>query len=131
MNNGRYLSLMDLGRLDYMHQVGLLWPCASRRWLPVLGATQMTYRRPINLWQRFSIESELEYWDDKWLVMKQTFVMGGAIVASGRIRGLFLGPQGKIRPAQILEAAKIQAQSPPASADLKLWFDSLACSADA
>ena len=126
MNNGRYLTLMDLGRLDFMRQTGLLWPTLRRGWLPVLGATQMVYRKPLKFWQSFEIETEMEYWDEKWFVMRQRFVSQGKLMAVGRIRGLMRGPKGNVPPAQILQAAGAgQVKSPPASSELSQWLASL------
>jgi acyl-CoA thioesterase FadM len=126
MNNGRYLTVMDLGRLDFMRQTGLLWPTLRRGWLPVLGATQMVYLRPLKFWQSYSIETEMEYWDEKWFVMRQRFWSGGKLMAVGRVRGLMRSSQGNIPPQQILEAAGSRDLcSPPASPDLTHWLQSL------
>ena len=37
MNNGRYLTFMDLGRLHMVAQIGLLGPVIRNRWMPVLA----------------------------------------------------------------------------------------------
>jgi acyl-CoA thioesterase FadM len=125
MNNGRFLTLMDLGRLDFMRCSGLLWPCLKRRWLPVLGATQMTFLRPIKLWQTFVIESEIEYWDDKWIVMRQRFTDNGRLLAVGRIRGIFRGPQGNVAPARLLELIGHSGDPPPLPAEVASWLATL------
>lgn len=126
MNNGRYLTVMDLGRFDFMRQTRLLWPCLQRRWLPVLGAAQLVFLRPLKLWQAYSIETEMEYWDDKWFVMRQRFVSQGRVVAVGRVRGLMRGRQGNVPPAEILAASGHARPFPPdAGDDLRQWLLSL------
>ena len=126
MNNGRYLTIMDLGRLDFMRQTGLLWPSLRKGWLPVLGATQMVYLKPLKFWQSYIIETEMEYWDEKWFVMRQRFLSGGKLMAVGRVRGLMRGRGGNVPPQVILEAAGADhVVSPAASPDLNHWLQSL------
>ena len=43
MNNGRYLTIMDLGRADLMIRCGLGKVILKRRWMPVLGAVTIQY----------------------------------------------------------------------------------------
>ena len=48
MNNGRYLTLMDLGRLDVMVRSGL-WRRCSHYWTPVANAVIVRFRRELRL----------------------------------------------------------------------------------
>ena len=126
LNNGRYLTMMDLGRLDYLGQTGMLKTCIKRKWLPILGATQMTYLRPLKLFQTFTIDTEIEYWDEKWVVMRQRYYSKGKLVASGRVRALMRGPQGNVPPAEILAASGISDPTPPPISDeVRHWLASL------
>lgn len=59
MNNGRYLSLMDLGRLDLVARSGLLATMIKRRWRPVLGAAQIRFLKPIGPGQVFRLETRV------------------------------------------------------------------------
>ncbi len=126
LNNGRYLTVMDLGRLDFMGKTGTLWGALRRGWLPVLGATQMVFRRPLKPFQRYQVETTLEYWDDKWFVMRQHFIADGQLFATGRVRGLFRSRGSNVSPAEVLKLSSwAGVQTPPLSPDLKLWLDSL------
>lgn len=126
LNNGRYLTMMDLGRLDYLGQTGILKTCIQRKWLPILGATQMTYLRPLKLFQAFTIDTEIEYWDEKWVVMRQRFYSKGKLVASGRVQALMRGPQGNVSPTEILAASGISDPTPPPISDeVRQWLASL------
>ena len=50
LNNARYLSVMDYGRVRLLAGTGLLTPSLKARWAPVVGAVWMTYRRSLELW---------------------------------------------------------------------------------
>ena len=127
MNNGRYPALMDLARFDLMAQTGIFFPCFKRKWMPILGAAQMVFRRPLNLFQPFHIETEMEYWDEKWFILKQTFVSKGKVVAIGRVRALMRGPEGNVPPAKILALAAISSslEPPVLTPEVAQWIGSL------
>lgn len=55
MNNGRYLSFMDLGRVHLTAQSGLLREALRRRWMPVLAAAEITFIRSLKPFQRFDL----------------------------------------------------------------------------
>lgn len=103
LNNGRYLTMMDLGRLDFMGRTGMLWPALRRGWLPVLGAAEIEFYRPIGPFCKFTLETTLESWDDKWFVMRQSFLVGDRLAAVGTVKGLLLKGREKIPPARVLE----------------------------
>lgn len=102
MNNGRYLTIMDLARLDFMAQTGILWPSLKKKWFPILGETQMTFYRPLGLFQKYQIETTIIGWDEKWIIMQQDFYSKGKLAARGRVRGLLRGKKGNIPPFEIL-----------------------------
>ena len=52
MNNGRFLSIMDLGRMDLMLR-SRFWDRISRQgWYPVVAGQTITYRKPLTLGQK-------------------------------------------------------------------------------
>ena len=65
MNNGRYLSFMDLGRVHLVAQIGLLPVIARRRWRAALGAAEINFIRALAPLQKFELVTRLVTWDDK------------------------------------------------------------------
>jgi acyl-CoA thioesterase FadM len=129
MNNGRYLTIMDLGRFDYLGKTGLLKTCIKNRWFPILGATQMVFLRPLKLFQKYTIYTSVECWDDKWFIIKQRFVSNEKVVAIGKIRGLLRGSQGNIRPSEVFKSSQTaEVDSPAPSSATKLWLESMSIS---
>ncbi len=47
LNNGRYWTLMDLGRTDLMIRSGLWRPVLRNGWTPVVSAGQIRFRREL------------------------------------------------------------------------------------
>ncbi len=92
MNNGRYLILMDLGRLDIMVRSGLWRAVVSNRWTPIASTITVRFRRELTVLQGFRLETRLVSWDATQVVMEQTFVMvGGARDGQVAARALFKG----------------------------------------
>lgn len=82
MNNGRYLTVMDLGRIDLVLRSGLGRVIWRNGWMPTLGAVVIRYRQELRPFERYRLETRLSAWSDSIAVMEHTFV-----VASGPRRG--------------------------------------------
>ena len=66
MNNGRYLTFMDLGRVHLMAQNGLLKVMVCEKWMPVLAAAEINFIRSIEPFQKFELVTRLVSWDEKY-----------------------------------------------------------------
>ena len=82
MNNGRYLTVMDLGRVDLVLRSGLWRAIWKNGWAPTLGAVVIRYRQELRPFERYRLETRLTAWSESIAIMEQTFV-----VASGPRRG--------------------------------------------
>ncbi|MEC9291498.1 MAG: acyl-CoA thioesterase [Pseudomonadota bacterium] len=89
MNNGRYFSIMDLGRIDLMIRAGIFWKLFRQGYYPVVTSESIRFRRSLQLFERFEMISHIESWDDKDFYMTQKFMKGGHIIAEGSIKGRF------------------------------------------
>ncbi len=92
MNNGRYLTLMDLGRIDLILRGGMWKIIAKNRWQPILSGAIIRYRRELKPFQSFMLQSRIVYWSDKNFVMEQVFLAKDAvgkeiIAAKALVRG--------------------------------------------
>ncbi len=104
MNNGIYLVIMDLARLDLMVRSGFWRKVQAQGWYPVVVAETIQFRRSLNLLQRFEIETRVLGWDDKAVLLEQQFWCKGDVVAHALVRARFLKrtgvrwPRGKSQP---------------------------------
>jgi YbgC/YbaW family acyl-CoA thioester hydrolase len=106
VNNGKYLSMLDLGRLDLMLRSGFWGALVDRGWYPVVSAQTITYKRSLTLGQRFELVTRVLGVDERAVYLEQTFVRGGAVVARAVVQGRFLRKSGgTVPPAELLEAA--------------------------
>ena len=85
MNNGRYWSLMDLGRVDLLIRSGLWRAIVRNRWAPIVNAAKIRFRRELRLFRRFRIETRIVAWTETFVVMEHrvlTIGKGGRDILS-------------------------------------------------
>jgi YbgC/YbaW family acyl-CoA thioester hydrolase len=118
VNNGMYLSLMDLGRFDLMIRSGI-WNVMRRKgWSPVVNAETITFRKSLQLGQRYSIETRIMGFDERAIYFEQRMVHDGEIYARAYIATRLLSSQGPVTNADIFEAFG----NPPADMVLPAWI---------
>lgn len=118
MNNGRYLSLFDLGRWDLMIRSGLADATRRNGWYAVVASETITFRRSLELWQRFVIETRFLGHDDRSLYLEHRAVVDGEIYARAVIRARMLRRGGGTVGHEELFAA---VRRPEGLADVEPW----------
>ncbi|OIU87210.1 acyl-CoA thioesterase [Microbacterium sp. AR7-10] len=94
MNNGRYLSLFDLGRWDLLIRTGLFDAMNSRGWYAVVSSETVTFRKSLQLWQRFDVESRFVGHDDRAVFLEHRAVVDGEVYARVIVRSRMLRRSG-------------------------------------
>jgi acyl-CoA thioesterase FadM len=123
MNNGRYLTIMDLGRTDAILRSGLFRPVIKEKWMPVIAGVSMIYRRSLSPFERYRLETHLIGWDDKWIYMEQVFMRkNGDIAVRGYVKATFLRKGTRVPSADIAVAANYSGASPDLSDELLALF---------
>ncbi|WP_314427066.1 acyl-CoA thioesterase [uncultured Microbacterium sp.] len=94
MNNGRYLSLFDLGRWDLLIRTGLFDAMKDRGWYAVVSSETITFRKSLQLWQRFEVQSRFIGHDDKAVFLEHRAVVRGEVYARAIVRSRMLRRTG-------------------------------------
>jgi acyl-CoA thioesterase FadM len=123
MNNGRYLTFMDLGRVHLLAQIGLLGGLVRRRWTPVLSAAEINFIRPVPPLRRFDLVTRLLTWDDKYFYIEQRFLAGGRLCAVAMVKGLFLHRRTRIESRAVLEMLGLDLAAPDMPEAVRHWND--------
>lgn len=104
MNNGVFLTLLDIGRFDQALRSDLWNEWKLRKWYPVVVAENITFRKSLMPWQLFQLETKVIGWDDEAFYFEQRFTSNGEIYAKAIVRIRFLkNPRGIVTPAEVLE----------------------------
>jgi len=117
LNNARHLSVMDYGRIHLLARGGVLKGIIKARWVPVVGAVWITYRRSLPLWARFELSTRMVGWDNRWFYMEQVFTGDEGTVAVGWVKGALRGSAksgktGAVPPQQVMDLVKPGVASP-------------------
>jgi acyl-CoA thioesterase FadM len=123
MNNGRYLTLMDLGRLDLTARLGLVRLVLRERWAPMVGSAMVRFRRSLQPFERYTLHTRILAWDAKWFYMEQRFERRGEVAAIAVVKGLFRGPKGNVPPAEVARRIGADPESPPIPPGIAEWQD--------
>jgi acyl-CoA thioesterase FadM len=127
MNNGVYFSVMDLGRLDLGLRSGAWQAFSKRGWYPVAASETMSFRRSLQPWQRYVVESRVIGYDDKAMYTQQRFVVDGEIYAEGIVRARFVRKSGgTVTMAELGEAVGVDTAALPLPAWIPRWAEDVA-----
>lgn len=122
MNNGKYFSLMDLSRLDFMIRSNTLPILKKNKIYPVIASEMMRFRKSLQPFQRFALTSRLLGWDDKFIYLEQFFIYKKEIYALSLVKTRFMRkPKGLVDPAELMELMGIKAPSPALPAWVTDW----------
>lgn len=123
MNNGVYLSIADIGRFDLLVRAGIWEVFQQRGWYPVVTNTTISYRKSLNLWQRYILESRIVGMDAISVFVEQRFTVDGEIYARMLIRGRFLKRTGgTVSVTEIAEAVGMDAEALAVPEWIERWL---------
>jgi acyl-CoA thioesterase FadM len=106
MNNGRYLTICDLNRVDLFIRTGLVKTMRKRKWMPVIAEHTMSYKKSLHPFERYTAELEVTHWDDKYFYMTHTFSTAERVVATGTSKGAIRSRSEVIKPADVIIAVE-------------------------
>lgn len=122
MNNGRYLTLMDLGRADAAFRNGIRDGMKRHQWHAVVASEGIRFKESLPLFERFELRTRLLGWDDKSFYVRQQFLVRGRVVAVGLVRVRFLKRTGGTVPASdVARAIMPEVTSPPLPDYIATW----------
>lgn len=82
LNNGRYMQIIDVNRLEFLLRSGVAQIILNHRWRPILGSIVIQFHRELRLWEEAIASTRLVGWDDRWVYLEHRIeTVGGRPVA--------------------------------------------------
>ena len=106
MNNGRYLTICDLTRVDMFIRSGLGKTMISNKWIPIIVEHTMCYKKALKVFQKYEVHMEVTSWDERCFFMTHRFTIGDRLIAEGTSQGVIRGKEGVIRPEDVMHAVE-------------------------
>jgi acyl-CoA thioesterase FadM len=88
LNNGRYLTLMDNGRLMHGLRTGMVKLMFEKKWVPVLGAAAIEFKRELRAFERCQLTTRWLGWDSKWIYVEHRLERGDVLHARAIVRAV-------------------------------------------
>lgn len=105
LNNGRALSLYDIGRTAMAQRAGLIDVIRRERWGLTMAGSFTRFRRRIHGFERFEMHSRALCWDDKFMYLEQSmWKRNGECASHVLFRAAVTDKRGLIAPDRVLEA---------------------------
>jgi acyl-CoA thioesterase FadM len=123
MNNGRILTILDLGRTVLAKRAGLLTALKAQGWGLTMAGNSVRYRKRIRPFVRFKLVSRAVGWDDKFMYLEHTIWIGGDCAVQALFRSAVTNKNGIVKPALILKAMGETATSPALPDWVQNWVD--------
>jgi acyl-CoA thioesterase FadM len=104
LNNGRHLTLMDMGRLDLAQRTGLMQVVQRQKWGFVVAGASVRYRHRLKAFERFELHTRIVATDDRWFYFHQNTIRKGNIHSSALVRAGITSKQGLVPVRKVLDA---------------------------
>ncbi len=123
LNNGRTLTLFDLGRVPLGIRAGLHKVVARHGWGMAVAGNSTRYRKRVTAFQKVTMRSRCVGWDARFIYMEQSMWRNGECTTQMLVRAAFTSKQGIVVPARAVEAMGHDPQSPPLPGWVEAWIE--------
>ena len=122
LNNGRTLTLYDLGRIPMAQRSGLVAAAGRMGWGLTVAGNTTRYRRRVRAFDRLRLHSRCIGWDARFLYIEQSMWRGDECTSHILIRSAVTSARGIVAPERVLAAMGQPAESPPLPAWVTAWI---------
>jgi acyl-CoA thioesterase FadM len=123
MNNGRILTILDLGRLGLAQRAGLLGALSRNKWGLTMAGTSVRYRKRIRPFVKFRIVSKCVGWDEKFMYLDQSIWIGEECAVQALYRSAVTDAKGIVKPERLLAQMGMTTTAPQLPAWVQQWID--------
>ena len=122
LNNGRTLTLYDLGRIPLVQRIGLVDAMREHKWGLTMAGACVRYRRRIRMFERIEMRSRALCWDDRFVYVEQSMWKRDGECANHIVyRAAFLDKNGILNPNDLVKAVGYTGPTPQVPDWIKTW----------
>ncbi|SLN28984.1 hypothetical protein PSA7680_01332 [Pseudoruegeria aquimaris] len=123
LNNGRTLTLYDLGRIPMAIRMGFDKALKRQKWGLTIAGSSVRYRRRIRMFQKFRMKTRVIGWDERFIYIDQTMWRNGECTSQALLRSAITDRNGIVSPERFCAAVGADPQSPPLPAWVVAWIE--------
>ncbi|WP_313652263.1 thioesterase family protein [Pseudomonas soli] len=124
MNNGRYMTIVDLFMLELCLRAKILIPAFKLGWKPMLGGNLVVYKKQLSMFEQYTAEFSICCLVESWTYFQYTFFnRAGEVVVTGYSKGAWVGRKGLVANAVIAEKLKVEPTTAPMPEAIRKWLE--------
>jgi acyl-CoA thioesterase FadM len=122
LNNGRTLTIYDLGRIPLGQRTGLHKALQANGWGMTVAGNSTRYRRRVRMFETVTMHSRCIGWDARFIYMEQSMWKGEDCASHMLIRSAVTSAAGIVPPLRLLESMGQVQDSPPLPDWVQAWI---------
>ena len=123
MNNGRILTMFDLGRTGLAKRTGLITALLDNKWGMTMAGASVRYRKRIRPFVKFKMITRTVGWDDKFFYLDQSIWIGDDCAAQGLFRSAVTDKNGIVRPRKLFDHIGYTGDKPVLPSWAQAWIE--------
>ena len=123
LNNGRTLTLYDLGRFALGQRMGLFDLLKRESWGLTVAGSSVRYRRRLRGFDRFEMRTRIVGWDDRFLYLEQSMRRRETCTSHLLLRAAITDKIGLVPMARVTAAFGIAPESPKLPDWITAWIN--------
>ncbi len=123
LNNGRTLTLYDIGRSGLAVRTGLDRILMANRWSLTMAGSSVRYRKRVRMFDRITITSRALGYDDRFFYLQQNMTVRGTVTSSALMRAALTGASGLVPPARLIEVMGMSEWNPALPEWVGNWIE--------
>jgi acyl-CoA thioesterase FadM len=123
LNNGRHLTLMDLGRFDLAVRSGFLKVIHREGWAFTVGGASVRFRLRVPPFSRVLLRTRLVGHDDRWFYFHQKIERDGRVCSAALVRTAVISKGSLVPVDRVLEASGRPEWDPELPPWVRAWIE--------
>tara|TARA_B100000780_G_scaffold86356_1_gene59374 strand:+ start:119 stop:673 length:555 start_codon:yes stop_codon:yes gene_type:complete len=125
LNNGRALSLFDLGRYGLGQRTGVITAMRKNNWRFTVAGANVRYRHRITIFKRIEMRTRVIFWDEKFLYFEQVMLFrDGRCAIQTVCRKAVVNDKGIVACSAVLDALDHTEKAPACPEWIEHWIAS-------
>lgn len=123
LNNGRTLTLFDLGRVPMAVRMGLMQLLRKTGWGLTIAGSSVRYRRRVRMFHKVEMRSRCVGWDQRFMYLEQSMWRKGECTSHALFRAAVTDQNGIVTTDRVLAALGHTETPPPLPDWVQAWVD--------
>lgn len=121
LNNAKYLKFMDKCRLEHSIVTGFMQKMIEARCHTVVANTEIAYVRELRPYQRFTVNTRILGWDEKYMYYDQQFESQNKLHTHALLRVIHFHDGKPINPQAVQEITDTHFEPPALPGYIENW----------